>query len=304
MTHRMNRRSFLIIAGAAAMAMPGPVRPAAPMMGAEQPVFRRFRLGRFEVTTLLAASMTRPDPHSNFGLNVSAEEFAEVSAGAMLPTDTARYFFTPTVVNTGERLVLFDTGLEPAGMTGALAAAGYGADQIDLVVITHMHGDHIGGLGENGRPTFANAAYAAGRVEFDAWSTMQNPGFEGKVRPLAARMTMLEDGGSAFAGHTAMAAFGHTPGHMVHMIESDGARLLIAADFANHHVWSLARPDWEVRFDMDRENAARTRHRLLDMMATEKMPFVGYHMPWPGTGFVERRGDGYRYLPTSYQLML
>jgi len=101
-----------------------------------------------------------------------------------------------------------------------------------------------------------------------------------------------------------MAAHGHTPGHTVYMIESGGSQLLLAADFANHYVWSLGYPDWEVKFDMDKDAAAATRRRLLDMMAADRLPFIGYHMPWPATGFVERDGESYRYVPTSYQLML
>ncbi|MEM8579139.1 MAG: MBL fold metallo-hydrolase, partial [Pseudomonadota bacterium] len=79
---------------------------------------------------------------------------------------------------------------------------------------------------------------------------------------------------------------------------------VLGADFANHYVWSLAYPDWEVRFDMDKEVAAATRRRLLDMMAVDQVPFVGYHMPWPGIGYVETRGDGFAYTPHSYQLLL
>jgi glyoxylase-like metal-dependent hydrolase (beta-lactamase superfamily II) len=101
-----------------------------------------------------------------------------------------------------------------------------------------------------------------------------------------------------------MAAHGHTPGHTAYVIESEGKTLLIAVDFANHYVWSLAHPDWEVKFDMDKATAAATRRRLLGMLAADRIPFVGYHMPWPGTGYVEAEGDGFRYVPASYQLML
>ena len=302
-TH-VTRRSLLVSAAAMPVAAAFPAFAEAPMLGAATARFNRVKLGGFEVTTLLAGTMTRPDPHSIFGLNASDAEFAAAARSANIPTDAAQFFFTPTVVNTGAELVLFDTGLNAEGITGALAEAGYTPDQIDVVVITHMHGDHIGGLMDGDTPTFPNARYVTGAVEFDAWAAQGNDTFEAKMRPLAEQTAMIEDGANGFAGHTAMAAFGHTPGHMVHMIESEGKSLLLAADFANHYVFSLARPDWEVSFDMDKTKAAETRKRLLDMLATDKIPFVGYHMPWPGTGYVERDGDGFRYQPTSYQLML
>ena len=302
-TH-VTRRSLLVSAAAMPVAAAFPAFAEAPMLGAATARFNRVKLGGFEVTTLLAGTMTRPDPHSIFGLNASDQEFAVAARSANIPTDAAQFFFTPTVVNTGAELVLFDTGLNAEGITGALAEAGYTPDQIDVVVITHMHGDHIGGLMDGDTPTFPNARYVTGAVEFDAWAAQGNDTFEAKMRPLAEQTAMIEDGANGFAGHTAMAAFGHTPGHMVHMIESEGKSLLLAADFANHYVFSLARPDWEVSFDMDKTKAAETRKRLLDMLATDKIPFVGYHMPWPGTGYVERDGDGFRYQPTSYQLML
>lgn len=302
----LTRRSILASAAALPMAaVTAPAtRAAAPMMGVGTTRFNRVTLGEFEVTTLLAATMPRPDPHSIFGLNVSEDTFNAASEAANIPTDQAQFFFTPTVVNTGSELVLFDTGLNPDGITGALQAAGYTPDQVDVVVITHMHGDHIGRLmGESGA-TFANARYVTSGVEFDAWAAMDNQTFEARMRPLAEQTEMIGDGTSVASGITAMAAHGHTPGHTVYMIESGGRQLLLAADFANHYVWSLGHPDWEVKFDMDKTGAAETRRRLLGMLVADKIPFVGYHMPWPGTGYAEQAGDGYRYLPTSYQLML
>jgi len=301
---QITRRGLLAATAALPLAVAAPGRASAPMLGAATTRFNRVGLGAFEVTTLLAATAPRPDPHSIFGLNVSAEEFNAVSRAANLPTDQAQFFFTPTVVNTGSALVLFDTGLDPDGITSALEAAGYTPDQVDVVVITHMHGDHIGGLMRDGAPTFANARYITAGTEFDHWAGADNALFDANMRPLAANTTMIGDGDGVTSGITALAAPGHTPGHTGFVLESEGKTLLLGADFANHYVWSLAHPDWEVRFDMDRQTAAATRRRILGMLAADRIPFVGYHMPWPGIGYVETAGDGFRYVPASYQLML
>ncbi|MEM1386631.1 MAG: MBL fold metallo-hydrolase [Pseudomonadota bacterium] len=264
-----------------------------------------FSLGDFEVSTLLVGSRAVGDIQTIFGMNVSAEEFAQVSEENFLPADTAQFFFTPTVVNTGETVVLFDTGLSAGGTLPALEAAGITAEDVDTVVITHMHGDHIGGLsGDDGAETYPNASYFTSQVEYDAWAAMSNDGFEAKVRPLAEKMSFIADGESVASGITAMAAFGHTPGHMVYMLESGGKQVLITADMTNHYVWSLAYPDWEVRFDMDKVAAAATRRQVLGMLATDRIPMIGYHMPFPALGYVETRDDGFRYVPASYQMML
>lgn len=303
---KMTRRAALASAAAfpLAAATATSTRAGAPIMGAGSAPYQRVSLGGFDVTTILAGSRSVPDPQTIFGMNVDAETFGAASAAAHIPTTAAQFFFTPTVVNTGAELVLFDTGLSADGTLAALAAAGYTADQVDIVVLTHMHGDHIGGLMKDGVPTFPNASYVTGQVEFDTWSAAGNENFDTKVKPLAEKMTFLGDGGSVASGITAMAAFGHTPGHMAYRLESDGKQLVLGADFANHYVWSLGYPDWEVKFDQDKAAAAATRRKMLDMMAADGIPFVGYHMPWPAFGYVEKAGDAYAYVPHTYQLLL
>lgn len=309
MTLRLTRRTTLAAAAALPLAAPalGIRRAGATETAMAPPAiapYRRFRLGEATVTTLLAGNRPLENPHGTFGLNASDEEFAAVSAAARIPADKSLNFFTPTLVDIGSEVVLFDTGLAPEGITAALAAAGRSADEVTLVVLTHMHGDHIGGLGEGTTPTFVNARYATGQIEFDHWAGAGNEGFDAKVRPLAEKMAMLADGAEAAPGLSAMLVPGHTPGHMAYRVESGGQSLILAADTANHYIWSLGHPDWEVRFDMDKAQAAASRRKLLDMLAADGTPFVGYHMPFPGLGYVETSGEGFRFVPASYQLDL
>mgnify|MGYP002080013866 CR=1 FL=1 len=157
----LSRRQALIAAAALPVAPllgAGPALARAEMLGASQPLFHRFTLGSFEVTALLAETRTTEKPQETFGLNASPEDFAALAEANFLPADRTQNFFTPVVVNTGAELLLFDTGLSAEGTGVALSAAGIAPDQVDIVVLTHMHGDHIGGLTDAaGAPVFANA---------------------------------------------------------------------------------------------------------------------------------------------------
>ncbi len=109
----------------------------------------------------------------------------------------------------------------------------------DKVVLTHFHGDHIGGISENDVRTFENTEYVCGLAEYEDWDFSGNDTFEEKVRPLEDEIVMLEDGEDIVTGITAMAAHGHTPGHMGYMIESEGKNLFLGGDFANHYIWVI-----------------------------------------------------------------
>jgi glyoxylase-like metal-dependent hydrolase (beta-lactamase superfamily II) len=275
---------------------------AAPM-----PRARSFAIGSFTVTTLLDGSGANDEPQGIFGMNVSPEEFAQVSEQNFIPADRFQGYFTPVLVEAGDDKILFDTGLGQGGIQTALAEIGLTPADITHVVLTHMHPDHIGGLVQDGAEVFAGAAYITGQVEYDFWTGAgadnglgQRIGAE--VVPLAERMSFIGDGDSPRSGITAVQAFGHTPGHMAYMIEDGGAQMLLTADLANHYVWSLAYPDWEVRFDADKEAAAASRRRILGMLAADRVPMLGYHLPFPAAGFVETREDGFRWVPVSYQL--
>lgn len=312
----MTRRGALAAIGAAAAA---PALAKAPMMGLARPTHYRFGLGGFEVTTLLDGAVQIPGPHPIFGQNVEAEDVAALAAETFLPADKMEIGFTPVILNTGSEVILFDTGngagrRPNAGLFRArLADVGLTPEQVDVVVLTHFHPDHIGGLMEDGEPAYPNARYVTHAVEYDFWSAEDKltGGTErvakltqSNVVPFAEKMTFVKDGDSVVSGVTCMEAVGHTPGHCAYHLESDGRRLLLAADFANHYVMSLQKPDWHVRFDMDKDAAVATRKKVLGMLAADKIPFTSYHMPFPAVGFVDEKDGGYVYEAASYQLNL
>ncbi|WP_171130787.1 MULTISPECIES: MBL fold metallo-hydrolase [unclassified Ruegeria] len=309
MAINLTRRAALGAAAALPFASAAtPLLAAGAQTKANTTIARSFQLGDFTVTTLLDGSLPRDGAKEIFGGGASDEEFAKVSAENFISPDVAQFFFTPTLVHTGSELVLFDTGLGQGGIQAALADAGVSPDQIDVVVITHMHPDHIGGMTTNDAATFPNARYVTAAQEYDFWAAQEAGNRVGdlvaaKVSPLAEKMTFVEDGGDVASGITAMSAFGHTPGHTVFHLESNGQRLILTGDLANHYIWSFAHPEWEVRFDMDKAAATESRRKVLGMLAADKVPMVGYHMPFPGAGFVETRGDGFRFVPVSYQMM-
>ncbi|MCY1319210.1 Metallo-beta-lactamase superfamily protein [compost metagenome] len=282
------------------------------------PPIRSLKLGAFKVIVVNDGTRVTEKPHEIYGTNQSQQAVAELLQQNFLPTEALVNSFSPVLVDTGTDVVLFDTGMGEGGreagmgrLAEGIRAAGYAPEQVSVVVVTHMHGDHIGGLMEAGKPAFANARYVMGETEYAFWKDPARAGTPAenghkavleKIVPLAEKTTFIGDGAEVVPGISAVAAFGHSPGHMVFRLDSDGKGMMLTADTANHYVLSLQRPDWEVRFDMDKTKAAETRRRVFDMIASERLPFIGYHMPFPAVGFVEKQGEGYRFVPVSYQL--
>jgi glyoxylase-like metal-dependent hydrolase (beta-lactamase superfamily II) len=319
------RRDALKLGGGAALlatasALPTLAQAAAPMLGVSRPSIYRFKLGSFEVTSIMDGYVQGP-PHPTFGNNQPAEAVQELARANGLPPNRMENPYVNTLVNTGKELVLFDAGNARARLPTAgklpelLVAAGYKPEQIDVVVITHGHPDHIGGLmdGAGGTPTYPNARYVFGEVEFDYWR--KNEGipdarkanrelFMKVAAPFGEKATFLKGEGEVVPGIRAIPAFGHSPGMMAFHIESGGQRLLNWADVANHYVFAIQRPDWHVSFDHDKAAGVATRRRVFDMVSADRIPVVGYHMPFPSVGFVEKAGTSYRWVPAAYQFNL
>ncbi|MBB6220203.1 MBL fold metallo-hydrolase [Rhizobium leguminosarum] len=281
------------------------------------PEINQFKLGSYKFTAVRDGINISEKPYETYGTNQDPETVKALLTANFLPADKLLNGYTPALVDTGSDVILVDTGFGESGrargsgkLVQGLKAAGYSADDVTIVALTHLHGDHIGGLMENGAPAFRNARYVIGQAEYDFWSNKSREGTPAEashkavlanVAPLAGKTTFIKDGDSFAPGVTAMLAAGHSPGHMVFHVESEGKRLVLTGDTANHYILSLLRPDWEVRFDMDKTQAAASRRKVFDMIATEKIAFLGYHMPFPAVGFVERQDGGYRFVPKTYQ---
>jgi glyoxylase-like metal-dependent hydrolase (beta-lactamase superfamily II) len=298
--------------------------PAAPPVGPSCQGSRySFKLGRFELTTLSDADAVIDGPFPIVGEDRPPIEVEQLMRESLLPEKRFQPGFTPLLVETGKEVILFDTGNGASGFVpppsggrlGAqLALAGIAPEDIDLVILSHAHPDHIGGVMENGKPRFPRARYVMGETEHAFWSSgrwrsapaesneyRSGTLFEASIVPMRDRLTLVRSGAEIAGGIHALEAYGHTPGHLAFYIESEGQRLLFWGDCAHHEVASLAHPEWHAFFDMDKERGVATRRRIYETAATERVPVVGYHTSFPSVGFVQRTGIGYRWIPVTYQ---
>lgn len=325
---RPSRRAMLASAAALA-ATPltlGRLRPAhaaAEKLGAWQPKHWRYRIGGFEITVISDSEAFIDGPFPLIGANGTEEDVHRLMRDNLLPEARYQPGFSPTIVNTGREVVLFDTGNGENGfvprpnggwLARELAPAGFKPEDITVVVLSHGHPDHVGGIVDGGKPLFPNARYVIGQIEYDYWAPEgKHSGdlekmaavFRANTHAVTEKFTFLKPGNDVVPGIRAVAAYGHTPGHLNFLIESEGQAIYFWGDCAHHQVASLARPDWHCVFDIDNEQGAETRKRVYDMLATDRLPVIGYHMPFPSVGYVERRdASAYRWLPHSYQLNL
>jgi glyoxylase-like metal-dependent hydrolase (beta-lactamase superfamily II) len=236
-----------------------------------------------------------------------------------LPTDKLNISFTPLVVNTGSKVILIDTGFADNGgptngrLVAQLKAAGIQPEQVDEILISHYHGDHISGLrAKDGKLVYPNAQIFISEVEWNhvmddarmaAMPENARGGFMNARRvfsPIAADVKKFKWGSEPTTGITAIDASGHTPGHTAFVIASSNSKLMYVADTTNTPVLFARNPDWSLVFDEDGPKAVQTRRRILDMAAADKLQLSFYHANFPATGFVTRRGNGFDYVPASW----
>jgi glyoxylase-like metal-dependent hydrolase (beta-lactamase superfamily II) len=283
----------------------------------------RYKVGDIDVTVLTDGFRNVP-VDGNYLRNASAEDLASQLKATGQPADTMRNTYSPIVLSTAGKRVLFDTGngeaaaAQSKGERGTLnqnlAAAGIDRNSIDVVVISHFHADHVNGLlaADNKSAAFPNAEIKVPANEWKFWMD------DGEMsRASAGRMTELFANNrrvfdvlgrkvtvygwdkEVVPGVTAVGTPGHSIGHTSFVVASGGKRVFVQSDVCNNVFVFAPRPAWQGFFDQDPAQAAATRQRVYDMLAAEKMPVQAYHFPFPALRMVEKAGDGYRTTPVT-----
>jgi glyoxylase-like metal-dependent hydrolase (beta-lactamase superfamily II) len=307
------RTALKMLAVGAACALPGGllVRPAS---ARDAKAAHAFKLGAFDVTVISDGSFTLP---ITFALPSTPKDEVEAlykahGEAASGPPGQVNV----VVVKTPDATVMVDTGGGTDFMPGVglladnLERAGIAADSITHVVFTHAHGDHLWGVIDplDGGTRFGKARHLMNGTEHDYWL---QAGIETKVpeairgialgtarhlKTLGERVERVKAGGEVVPGIALVDTAGHTPGHVSVLVKSGSEQLLIGGDVITNPVVSFARPDWPWGPDMDRAQGAAARKRTLDMLATDRIALLGYHLPWPGLARVERKDAAYRYV--------
>ncbi|MCD6071787.1 MAG: fold metallo-hydrolase [Microvirga sp.] len=322
----ITRRTILASTALAATPIVGPAlaqtAPSAsgPAQGAgsrQAPGFYRYKVGDIEVTAINDGFAQRP--LEGFVRNAELSQVQQAMQEAFLPGNALPITFNTLVLNNGGRLTLIDTGNGDMGAPTSgrwmanFRAAGFDPAQVNTVVISHFHGDHINGLRlKDGTAVFPNAEVMVPAAEWTFWMDdarmNQAPegmkgAFQGARRvfgPIANNVKRYEMDKEVVPGLTAVAAPGHTPGHTVYMLSSGNGKLMIMSDTTNHPALFVRNPDWAAVFDMDPDQARATRRRLLDMAASERAQVAFYHAPFPGTGHIAKDGNGFRFVPVQW----
>ncbi len=291
----------------------------APKVQTQVPGYYRMMIGQHEVTALFDGALQMDVKRLT---NAQPEDIRKLLTRMFVGTQKMQTAVNTYLINTGRHLVLVDAGggaIYGSALGGVLAnlkAAGYQPEQVDTVIVTHLHGDHIAGLTDaNGQPTFPNATVYVDKTENDYWLSDQIAAAapaEWQRIFVAAKNTaapyLAQGKWKTFAadapvvpGIAAVAAPGHTPGHTAFAVESDGQRLLIWGDLVHSHAVQFARPEVAFNFDVDPKQAIATRLAIFKSVAQSGELVAGMHLPFPGIGHVRADDNGaYSWVPVEY----
>src|SRR5580693_1710320 len=315
---RMLLRAGSAAVGAAALAPTAPALAHAPQSGKQaQPSFYRFKLGTIEITVVSDGSVAF---RAETLWGDRAEDAEDLLTSTFQPRSPVQLQLNTTLVNTGDKLVLIDAGCgvdkfqkTTGRLIGNLAAAGYAPGDIDMILFTHFHFDHLWGIsdGENASLLFPSAEFVASEAEFAFWSDPELPSkVSAKQQPVVTqtnlklaspRLHQIKAGAEVVPGVTTFDTAGHTPGHMSVHISSGSEEMLLTGDVVFDSEGSFLHPEWPFGFDIDAPMGTKARMAFLDRAAADKTLVGSYHLPFPGFGHVVREGSAYRWLPADWQ---
>jgi glyoxylase-like metal-dependent hydrolase (beta-lactamase superfamily II) len=330
MLTRRNVLTGAAVAGAATLTpgLTSGAQAAAAATGQQAPGWYRYKVGSIEVT-VATDGVNRFKFPDGFVANQSREQVNAALAAAYLQPapDMIAIPYCPCAVNNGKQLVVIDTGtgeanfMKSKGAAGQfqsnLKAAGIDRNQVNVVVISHIHGDHINGLlTADGKPAFPNAEIMVPAPEWKFFiddgemSRQSSPrmkgvfaGFRRVFDALGRKVTQYEAGKEIVPGITSVATHGHTPGHMSHIVSSGNSKVYIQADVTNLPIF-VRNPGWHLMFDQDFKMAEETRRKVYDMLVAERMMVQGFHYPFPALAHIEKSGSGYREIPVPWSPVL
>ena len=307
---RLAAAGLILAAMGASACSPEPEKKAAPPEAkgpaATAPAdTHAFRIGEIEAVALRDGELSFPAADKEASPWSDTAGVVEVLSAAGRPDGMVHLSIQPLLVRDGERVVLIDAGA--GGQMGtedkllaSLRAAGVEPSQVTDVLISHAHGDHVGGLARDGVLTFPNAVIRMSAAE---WEYARAGAAEAGAGPLLAAITpkveTFEPGAQVTPSIRAVALAGHTPGHSGYEVVSGDDRLLYIGDAMHSSVISVQRPELVNGWDSDSGAAIRTRQGLLERGASGDLRIYGVHFPFPGVGRFERREDGFVWTPES-----
>lgn len=321
---KTNVRRILLALTIAGSGLIATVQPAAANIStpAQQkiqvPGYYRMQLGDFEITALYDGYVKIDNKLLK---GISAKDAKTLMDKMFIDSNNGvQTAVNAYLINTGKNLVLVDSGTAKCfgptlgAINSNIKAAGYSPEQIDTVLLTHLHADHTCGIADDGKMAFPNATVYASKGDADYWlspAVMAKAPDEAKplfkmaqdaVAPYqtADKFKVYNPGDTLIPGVEVVATPGHTPGHSSYLFSSKDQNLLVWGDIVHSHSIQFAHPEVALEFDVNSKQAIETRKKMFANIAKNDLWIAGAHLPFPGLGHVGVEGKGYKWVPIEY----